>query len=619
MFCATLLLVAALISGPAVAAEIGGRVVDAEGHPLSNVRMRITPRSAVPYSKTVFSTDDGTFKASYESASSSGLEIEAFRIGWKESARNVRKTTAGLSVDVTMGRVANVADQVPGSAWLKGDPNSKAYQLTVLQCSNCHQLGANRVRNFSAKMANLAVGDRAEHWVTRAADDMAAKKPGREWDKKADAPPAHGRVAGWEGVVQYMRLVTMRLGEPGKEHWRWGLKEGSPFFNALLQPDTSLFSPRDMAFIVPNLARNFPVVFDTYTDYDDVERLGEFGVNKDTVIDEYVLPTFGWTRELAIPPGSSKVWFIETDKDRVGSLDPKDGSVKWYPIPGPDPRKGPHGINADAKGNLWLALEDNFNVGRFDTKTEQWRLYQPPPETLFGVTHDFAFNSQRLVEPDKNGHIYLVDMGTNEVWDIDVESGKIVKFRQPNPQGETTFHTLLYGAAFDAQRQRVWWAQLHGNVGSFDAEKKVTDRVIQFEQGEGPRRLAIEDDGTLWVPLFGAGQIVRIEPESGLETGRFAIPDRGAGPYGVTYDKRRRAIWAATCNSDRIYRFDIDTQKWSHYPMPRKESYIRIIEVHPETGDIWTTYANLPVGKRDPKVYGIEAANNIIIRLHPGD
>ncbi len=87
----------------------------------------------------------------------------------------------------------------------------------------------------------------------------------------------------------------------------------------------------------------------------------------------------------------------------------------------------------------------------------------------------------------------------------------------------------------------------------------------------------------------------------------------------MTYDKRRNAIWAATSNSDRIYRFDIATQKWRHYPTPRQETYIRVIEIDPDTGDIWTTYSSLPVGKRDPKVYGIESANNIVIRLQPGD
>ena len=452
--------------------------------------------------------------------------------------------------------------------------------------------------------------------MTQAANDLAGPTPGKTETKDPNAVPAHGRVAGWEAMVQYMRFKTMRLGE--KDELRWGLKEGTPFYEALLQPATSLFSPRDMAIIVPYLAHNYPVTFDSYTDYDDVKRLGEYGVNANTRIDEYVLPTFGWTREIAVVPGSKKIWIAETDKDRLGALDPADGSVKWYPIPGKG-KQGPHTMNSDAKGNVWLALEDSFNIGRFDTKTEQWRLYPPPEGTVFGVTHDFAFNSDRHVEPDAQGRIWITDMGMNELWGINIESGHIEKFRQPLPQGETNFHSLLYGAAIDAKRNRVWWSQVYGNAGSFDTEKKHPDRILPFKRGEGPRRLALQEDGTLWIPLFGASQIVRIDPDTGEETGRFTIPDRGASPYGITYDKKRNAIWAATCNSDRIYRFDIATEKWRHYPMPRKETFIRVIEIDPASGDLWTTYSSLPVGRRDPKIYDIESANNIVIRLHPGD
>ena len=46
-----------------------------------------------------------------------------------------------------------------------------------------------------------------------------------------------------------------------------------------------------------------------------------------TVVDEFVLPTFGWTRELAITPAATKVYFLETDKDRLGELDATTGAV----------------------------------------------------------------------------------------------------------------------------------------------------------------------------------------------------------------------------------------------------------------------------------------------------
>jgi streptogramin lyase len=595
-----------LLNTPAMALEVSGKVVAADGKPLPFVRIRVGAKDAVPFTTSVFSAADGSFAAHYGNEQMADADIDAFRIGWKEIGRKVTKTANGVTIEVKMHSVDNVADQVPASAWLKGDPNSVAYQMTTLHCSNCHQLGSYRVRNFSNKLAGQTIGDISEEWLTRTMSE----------DGKSTVPPPHGRMAAWDGMVQYMRYVTLRLGEHGE--LRWKLTEDSPYYKALLQPNYSLFSPSDMGIIIPNLAQNFPVKFDTYKGYDDIKRLGEYGVNKNTTIDEFVLPTFGWTREIALAPGSRKIWFIETDKDRLGALDPKDGSVKWYPIPGKG-RQGPHTMNSDADGNIWMGLEESFGVGRFDTKTEAWRLYAPPAGTDFGVTHDFAIDSNRHVHPDAKGRIFITDMGKNELWGINVETGDIKKFRQPVIQGENHFHSLLYGAAFDPKHQRVWWAQLFGYAGSFDAVNDEAERILPFKHGEGPRRLAVQDDGTLWIPLFGAAQLVKIDGETGKELGRFTIPDRGAGPYGITLDKKRNAIWAATCNSDRIYRFDIDTKKWRHYPMPRKEAYIRAIEVDEETGDIWTTYSNLPVGKRDPKIFGTESANNIIVRLHPGD
>ena len=97
------------------------------------------------------------------------------------------------------------------------------------------------------------------------------------------------------------------------------------------------------------------------------------------------------------------------------------------------------------------------------------------------------------------------------------------------------------------------------------------------------------------------------------------MPDRAGATYSVTLDPKRRAIWVGTTNSDRIYRFDIETARWRHYPLPRKEAFLRMIEIDHATGDIWTAYANLPVGPRDPEIHGIEGANNMVVRLVPGD
>lgn len=601
----------ALLATAAQAVELKGRVTDADGAAIPHVRIRAEGVDAVPFSRTVFTGADGGFTLQYEQANASRLKVDVFRIGWRETGRKVRREGEVVNYDVTMRRHANVADQVPPSAWLRGDPDSQAFQMATLQCSNCHQLGAKRVRDFSAKLVDQPIGDRSEAWLTQAADDLAAGRKGA-----MENIPAHGRVAAWDAIVQYMRYITMYLGDPPK--LRWNLQKDSDYYNALLAPATSLFIPQDMAIVVPYLARNFPVAFDSLTDYVDVEKLGPYADAGGTVIDEFVLPTFGWTREVAMTPSSGKVWFVETDRDRLGELDPTTGAVLFHDISG-GVRQGPHTMNADAEGNIWMGLEDSFNIGRYDTRSGQWRLYPPPKGTVFGVTHDFAYNADRHVETDSKGRFWITDMGKNELWAIHKDTGDIQTFRMPLPVGESHFHALMYGAAIDAKRHRVWWAQLFGNVGTIDTQADVAERVIPFRKGEGPRRLAIQDDGSVWVPLFGASQIVKLNGETGAEEARYTIPDRGAAPYGITYDRKRNAIWAATSNSDRIYRFDIGMKRWRHYPLPRSESYIRMVELDPVTNDVWTTYAALPVGERDPKVFGTRYANNIVVRLRPGD
>ena len=605
--------VALVWGGDLQAYDLVGRTLNVEGKPIPHVRVRLVTPGEAAYSSTVFSDGDGQFSIKGLSGQPENAQLDFFRIGWQEVDRRSDLRSGTATYAITLRPMDNVAAQVPPSAWLRGDKSSLAYALSNLQCSNCHQLGAERVRTFASELAKLPVDDRVEAWLKRAAEDLAYSGKDKPWaDDKEN--PSHPRVDAWESMVQYMRYVTLRLGE--HQELRWGLEEGSVFYNALLAPETSLFSPADMAIIVPNLALNFPVNFDEIIGYDDVAELGDYGVTATTRIDEFVLPTFGWTRELAITPGSDRIWFIETDKDRLGSLDPRDGSVEWFDVPGEGPQ-GPHTMNADADGNLWVALENSFHIGRFNTKTKQWRMYPPPANTDFGVTHDFAYNSDRHVEADSHGRIWITDMGKNELWALNIKSGEIEKFRQPLSPGESHFHSLLYGAAMETGTDRVWWAQLYGYVGAVDSTNNTTDRIVPFEKGAGPRRLAIADDGILWVPLNGKAQLARVNTATGVVEARYQIPDHGSTPYGVTLDKKRNVIWAATSNSDRVYRFDIDTERWSHYPLPRRESFVRMIELDPATGDLWTTYSSLPVGKRDSAVYGTQSANNMLVRIRP--
>ncbi|MEM7468805.1 MAG: SMP-30/gluconolactonase/LRE family protein [Pseudomonadota bacterium] len=578
------LLFAASASGFAMVVK--GIVTDDAGAPIPHVRITVAgDTEMVPTTVSVFSDSVGSFATPIINAKSSNVSVSAFRIGWEEISREVEEDTDGKTVNVKFRKIDNVAHQVPSSAWIPGEPGERRYHILINECAGCHQLGAERVKRFA---------------------------------KALHEQPLAAREAAWEAMVQYMRAQALRMGPSGHTELRWGLTEESPDYQAAISPPTSFFLPRDTEVIVPFLAEAFPTQFDNLTGYNDVAELGEYGGTKGTVIEEFALPTFGWTREVSVAPGSNKLWFLELDADRLGSLDPASGKVEWFDVPGEGPQ-GPHTLNADSKGNLWVALEESYSMAHFNTKTKEWKIYPPPDGVKFAITHDAALNSKRQVEPDAQGRVWLTLVGINELWSVHTETSEVKRYKMPLPDGEEQFHVFIYGAAMDPDGKRVWWTQLHGFLGAFNIETESVERIVPFPRGAAPRRLAIEEDGTLWVPLYGEGQLVKFDTKTGAEVARYDMPDRAGATYSVTLDPKRHAIWVGTTNSDRIYRFDIDDERWRHYPLPRKEAFLRMIEIDHDTGDVWTAYANLPIGKRDPTIHGHESANNMVVRLRPGD
>lgn len=582
--CAALICVATATA--AAPLRVAGTALDTNGAPVPYVRVTLRGAGTAAFTTSIFSVADGKFAIDLKEADPAQLKIEATRIGWQEVARDLSRSSGAVAMQLTFKPIANVAAQVPASAWIPGDVGDRDFHILINECTQCHQLGAARVKRFASSMAGQ---------------------------------PLAMRTAAWEAIVQYMRGQALRMGPAGGQaHLRWGLTEESPDYKAAVAPETSFFQPRDMARVVPFLAKNFPTSFETYTNYDDIKRLGEYGVTEKTVIEEFALPSFGWTREVSIAPGSPFVWFVELDGDRLGALDTTTGKVDWFDVPGNGPQ-GPHTLNADADGNLWMALEESYSLARFNPKTHEWRVFPPPPGVKFAITHDTAINSKRHIQADAHGRIWLTLIGINELWSVDTKTSEVKRYPMPLPEGEAPFHAFIYGAAMDPSLKRVWWTQLHGSLGSFNVETEKVETIVPFPRGAAPRRMAIDDDGTLWVPLYGEGQLLKFDTKRGVEIARYNLPDRAAAAYSVTLDSKRHAVWVGTTNSDRIYRFDIDSAHWRQYPLPRKEAFLRMIEIDHATGDLWTAYANLPIGKREPEIYGDEHANNMIVRLHPGD
>lgn len=128
----------------------------------------------------------------------------------------------------------------------------------------------------------------------------------------------------------------------------------------------------------------------------------------------------------------------------------------------------------------------------------------------------------------------------------------------------------------------VWWAEpLVDMMARADpVTGKVEEYKIPYAGSAYPRRMNSDADGNLWVALWDAGKLMKIDYKTRQMT-LYAPPAETAGNYSVVVDKKDNLIWASEHQVDRIARFDPATGEWIEFPLADAESDPRRIEIDP--------------------------------------
>jgi virginiamycin B lyase len=139
--------------------------------------------------------------------------------------------------------------------------------------------------------------------------------------------------------------------------------------------------------------------------------------------------------------GDGRVWFVEREANKIGRLDPATGKIDEFKTPGVDvPRR----MGADWEGNLWIGFHETGKLVKFDQKTAQMTMYQPPTEN--------------------NGAYHVVaDPKHKVLWLTEQTADKIARF---DPKTETWTEFSLPIVESDARRieldptnpNRIWWS-----------------------------------------------------------------------------------------------------------------------------------------------------------------
>lgn len=573
----------------ALCAQLSGQVIavnDGLGVAAAMVTLALPEDALGPKAITVFTAADGSFAIADDAVE--GLErasLVAHKLGYRQvqppsdSVQLTRDEPGGqYRARLYVEAVADIGGQVPASAWLAAAPAGEARNIMLSGCSSCHQMPSPRVREYAAKIEAASAGPEQ--------DERALQ----EWRKVV-------RHEAWRMAVTYMRA----------KHYAVFPLESAMNLNAIDWPtasnaDYSFFNAAQGEIIARYLADHFPAL--TVSMPRSAYRYGApLGAGEQTTIREYSFPAEALVRELVASPDSRYLWGADVRRNMIVRLDPQNGATRWYPVDFAG-STGPHTIVPDDSGMLWVSMIDNDQFGRFDPTTEQWTLWTLRPGNLASdaslagaaVVHDMSIDSRGHLARDASGKIWVTLVGTNQMGTLDPDTGEVAFYDVNHIAGLSPINHLIYATVLSADGKCAWYSQVNGSVACLDTATRKIDKHIPFPEGTGPRRMARDNQGTLWVALFGSGQVASIDMAKGEIQATYDLPDRAAAPYAVTWDERRKVVWVVNANSDVIYRLDPASGAFTVYPMPRQMAYMRQLSIDPDSGELIGTYSNYPEG-----------------------
>lgn len=225
----------------------------------------------------------------------------------------------------------------------------------------------------------------------------------------------------------------------------------------------------------------------------------------------------------------------------------------------------PHTIRTDQQDRIWFTMAVSNQVAMFDRKTKQFTLYDLPARSFMEWVTIKAMPLIFMFDPENRP--------------------------QPDPTRETRGLPMPYGIDVDSNGI-VYVARLYANdIARIDPESGEI-KMIDFP-AKGPRRLRVDANDNVWVVAFQDSLLVKYDPVADKFT-QYELPVVNEIPYALNVDRKRNVVWVNGNQSDTILAFDISTESWKVYPMPRQRFFSRDIEIAEEDGAVYTTNSHFP-------------------------
>jgi streptogramin lyase len=267
------------------------------------------------------------------------------------------------------------------------------------------------------------------------------------------------------------------------------------------------------------------------------------------------------------------VWLSGTPNGTLWQVDVRrpemtaEQRTKQFRIPfGNNENIRPHGL-FEFKNKVYTSNLSNAGVSEFDTKTHQFRQYEPVESKGSGGL---------TVVADSKGNVWWANnMGHTRIVRLDAATKKITEYNPVPGAG-------WYGINVD-KKDRIFAA---GYGGGFDVPMydPKTDKWTLFHLDHTNRRPTIDSKNLVWTSQYYGNSIGMVDPASG-KTMEFKLPLRYGNPYEVSADTQDN-VWSENQNYNSLVKFDQKTKRFTYFPFPVLRGHTPKIN-RDEKGDAW--------------------------------
>ncbi len=288
------------------AGSLAGSVMSAEEGAMEGVLVG-AQKSGSPITITVVSDDKGRFRFPDGRLTAGHYTLRIRAVGYELGGpQQVDIGHAPADVAISLRKTSDLAAQLTNTEWLMSMPGTADDKRPLIECMSCH--------SFQRIVRSTYTADEFVPVLERMAQYANNSIPARVQSRLARRDVSDASV---HKLAAYLATINLSRAQ---EH---GQERGNEGWNYELQ---TLPRPKGRATHV--------------------------------IITEYAMPRPTIAPHDVRTDAAGHVWYSNFVENDLGELDPKTGETRDYPIPvlKPGSPTGSLDLEADADGNLWLAM-----------------------------------------------------------------------------------------------------------------------------------------------------------------------------------------------------------------------------------------------------------------------